>query len=87
MNANEVRNPDIQVEVIAAGSTLCSICFWVRGDIHEGFDVALALDSKVGVSSVRTCLQSALEALRDPNWVSVDELSALAGEESEGSPF
>lgn len=87
MDEHEMRNPDLQVEIVASGSTFCSICFWTRQDVHDGFDVAIAITDKDGLGVVRTALQSALQALDGADWHSVDELAALVGEESEESPF
>lgn len=87
MAENEMRNPDIQIQVVAEGSEVASICFWLNAGVHDGFDVAIAVDASLSVGNLRTLLASALQAVNAADWHDVDELAALAGEESESSPF
>lgn len=84
---NVVRLPDVEILIGAASFEVAAICFYAREDVHQGYDVAIAVTSKNEVSVIRSVLQDALTALSSVDWKSLDELGAITSEASGEPPF
>lgn len=87
VNAPELRIPDIQVIVSASSFEVYVVNFYARADIHQGFEVLGVLPSLSDRKAVREILQACLTNLCADSWITVDQLVASAGEESDEPPF
>lgn len=83
----EIRTPDVEVIVGAAGSDVAVFCFYKRDDIHHGYEVVCAVAGASARPVIRQVLQDCLTALNTENWNSLDELDQGASEEEGGKPF
>lgn len=84
---DEVRIPDIEVLIGAAGSDVAIFCFYGREDIHQGYDVVCAIGSKNERAAIRQVLQDALKTLDSADWFDVDELHQDASVKTDEPPF
>jgi hypothetical protein len=84
---DEVRIPDIEVIVGCTGDDIAVFGFYLRPDIHEGYDVVCGIAGKTSREVVRTVLQDALTALNTADWVSLDELHQDTAEKENDPPF
>jgi hypothetical protein len=71
---DEIRIPDIEIIVGAAGNDIAVVCFFARNDIHQGYEVVSAVSSSGEVPAIRQILQDAITALNTADWHSLDEL-------------
>lgn len=84
---NDLRIPDIEIIVGAAGNDVAVICFYQREDIHQGYEVFAVVASKTALPVVRTLLQDALTAINGNIWVDVGELDAGTLQGLDAPPF
>jgi len=84
---NEVRIPDIEVIVGCAGDDVAVFAFYLRPDIHQGYDVVCALSDKAARTVVRQILQDAVTSLNNADWFTLDELHEDTTAEEDGQPF
>jgi len=84
---NEIRIPDVQVVVGAAGNDCAVFSFYVRPDIHQGYEVICGVGAASNRSSIRQILQDCLETLRSEDWSSVDDLYPKFDATEESAPF
>jgi len=84
---NEIRIPNIEVIVGAAGNDVAVICFYQREDIHDGYDVVAAVGSQNEINAVVQILQDAITALHTKDWYDVDELRSQLDPDVEEPPF
>lgn len=84
---NEIRIPNIEVIIGAAGNDVAVICFYQREDIHDGYDVVAAVGSTNEINAVVQILQDAITALHSKDWYDVDELRAQFDQDVEEPPF
>jgi len=84
---NEVRIPNIEVIIGAAGNDVAVICFYQREDIYDGYDVVAAVGSQNEIAAVVQILQDAITALNTKDWFDVDELRAEFDPDVEEPPF
>jgi len=84
---NEVRIPDVEILIGAAGSDVALFCFYGRADIHQGYDVVAAIGSKNERPAVRQVLLDALKALDTADWYTVDELHEGTATQTDEPPF
>jgi len=84
---DEVRIPDVEVIVGASSHDVAVFSFYKRGDIHQGYDVVAGVSGQVSRSAVSTILQDCIKTLSSPSWLAVDDLRALADEETKDTPF
>lgn len=84
---DEVRIPDIEILIGAAGSDVAIFCFYAREDIHQGYDVVCAIGSKNERAPIRQVLQDAIKALDTADWYDVDELHSDAVSQTDEPPF
>jgi len=84
---DEVRIPDVEVIVGAAGSDVAVFCFYKRSDIHDGYDIVSAITGTDSRAALRTVLQDCIQALAATNWHHVDELREDATEKEDEPPF
>lgn len=85
--SDEVRIPDVEIIVGAAGSDIALFCFYGREDIHQGYDVVCAIGSKNERPAIRQILQDALKALDTADWYDVDELHEDTAHQEDEPPF
>lgn len=71
---NEVRIPNIEIIVGCAGNDLAVFCFYLREDIHQGYDVVCGVADQDARPVIRQILQDAITALNVANWHTMDEL-------------
>lgn len=74
MADHEIRIPDIEIIVGAAGDDVAVFCFYKREDIHQGYDIACALTHEDARPVVRQILQDAVTAINTADWVTMDVL-------------
>jgi len=87
MMNEDLRLPDVEVEVSVQNSTVAIFNFHLRPDIHMGYDIVTGITSKNERAAIRQILQDCITALNDTDWVSVDELHSLDAEETTEPPF
>jgi len=83
----DIRIPDIEIIVGAAGNDICVLCFYKREDIHHGYEVVAAICGKNEVAIVRKVLQDAITSLDTADWHTLDELHQDASSGEEAPPF
>lgn len=83
----EIRIPDVEVIVGAAGDDVAVFAFYKREDIHQGYDVVSAVADASARAAVRQILQDAIKILNDADWHTLDELHQDASEETDEPPF
>lgn len=71
---DEVRIPDIEIIVGAAGNDIAVFCFYRREDIHQGYDVVAGVADPDARAVIRAVLQDAITALNLADWFTVDVL-------------
>lgn len=84
---NEIRIPNVEIIVGAAGNDVAVVCFYERKDIHDGYDVVAAVGSQNEIAAIIQILQDAITALRSKDWYDVDELRARFDPDVEEPPF
>lgn len=84
---NDLRIPDIEIIVGCAGDDVAVFGFYLREDVHQGYDVVCALSGKDARAIVRQVLQDAIQALNTADWVTVDELDQDEAAQTEDPPF
>jgi len=85
--SDEVRIPDVEILIGAAGSDVAIFCFYGREDIHQGYEVVCAIGGKVERPAIRQILQDALKALDTADWYTVDELHSELNQATNEPPF
>lgn len=85
--SDEIRIPDVEIIVGAAGSDVALFCFYGREDIHQGYDVVCAIGGKNERPAIRQVLQDALKALDTADWYDVDELHPPSDTKTDEPPF
>jgi len=84
---DEVRIPDIEIIVGCAGNDIAVFGFYLREDVHQGYEVVSAVSDQDARPVIRQILQDALTALNNSNWYTLDELHQATAEETEDPPF
>lgn len=84
---NEVRIPDVEIIVGAAGNDVAVFCFYSREDIHQGYDIACAIADQDARAVIRQILQDAIQAVNTADWHTLDELHPDTSEETAEPPF
>lgn len=84
---DEVRIPDIEIIVGAAGDDVACFCFYAREDIHQGYDVTCAIADETARGVIRQILQDAITAINNADWYSLDELHQTTVLKTEEPPF
>lgn len=84
---HEVRIPDVEIIVGCAGDDVAVFAFYLRQDVHQGYDVVAAITDKDARPVVRQILQDAITAINSADWHSMDVLRADASEETAEPPF
>jgi len=87
MSNDEVRIPDVEVLIGAAGYDVAVFCFYKREDVHQGYDVVCALPASNESAVVKQILQDAITALNTANWYTLDELDPPDADREEEPPF
>lgn len=87
MSENDLRIPDIEVIVGAAGNDVAVFCFYRRDDIHQGYDIACAVPNQNALPVVRQILQDCITALNTTTWVTMDVLREDTTPEEGKPPF
>jgi len=84
---DDLRIPDIEIIVGCAGDDIAVFGFYLREDVHHGYDVVCAVASKDARAIIRQVLQDAIQALNTADWVTVDELDSDEAAETEDPLF
>ena len=84
---NEIRIPDVEIIVGAAGNDIGVFCFYLREDIHQGYDVVCAITHQDARAVVRQILQDAITAINSADWHTLDELHQDTDEAVDDPPF
>lgn len=84
---DEIRIPDIEVIVGAAGNDLAVFAFFRRDDIYQGYEILSVIAGKASIAAVRTCLQDAITSLNSADWHTVDSLFEDEDSAANGPPF
>jgi len=84
---DEVRIPDIEIIIGAAGDDIALFCFYKRGDIHQGYDIVSGIPSQNALPVIRQILRDALTALDASDWISMDELREETVSKTDEPPF
>jgi len=84
---HDIRIPDIEIIVGAAGNDVAVFCFYKRTDIHQGYEVISAVADKNSLPVVRALLRDTLTALDTSDWSTLDELHTDTAEETTEPPF
>jgi hypothetical protein len=84
---DEVRIPDIEIIVGCAGDDVAVFAFYLRQDIHQGYDVVCAVADQDARSVIRQVLQDAVTALNNADWHTLDGLHQATASETEEPPF
>jgi len=84
---NEIRIPDIEVIIGCAGDDIAVFAFYLRPDIHEGYEVICGVAGKAAREVVRQVLQDAITALNTADWFTLDELHTDTAEKEDEPPF
>lgn len=87
MMGNDLRIPDIEVIVSAAGSDVAVFCYYTGDDIHSGYEVVCGIPTQGAREAIRAILQDAIEVLNAKDWFTVDELRTQIEEETDEPPF
>lgn len=85
--SDEIRIPDIEIIVGCAGDDVACFAFYLREDIHQGYDVVCAVADKEARPVVRQILHDAITSLNTVDWFSLDELHSSTAEETADPPF
>jgi len=85
--SDEVRIPDIEVIVGCAGDDVAVFGFYLRSDVHQGYEVVSAVSGKAARPVIGQILQDAITALNTATWFTMDELHEDAAEEEDQPPF
>jgi len=84
---NDLRIPDIEIIVGAAGNDVAVFCFYQRDDIHQGYEGVCALTGQDARPVIRQILQDAITLLDTKDWFNLDELHSGTSEEVADPPF
>jgi hypothetical protein len=87
MMSDEIRIPDIEIIIGAAGDDIALFCFYKREDIHQGYDIVSGIPSTNALPVVRALLRDALTALDASDWYDVDGLREITALETDEPPF
>lgn len=85
--SNDIRIPDVEIIIGAAGSDIALFCFYAREDIHQGYDVVCALGSKNERAPIKQILQDAIKTLDTTDWHTLDELHEGSAVKTDEPPF
>jgi len=79
----DLRIPDIEILIGAAGYDVASFSFYRRDDIHQGYDVVCAMPGRDAAAPIRKILQDAIKAINTADWHDVDVLreDVVSGED------
>jgi len=84
---DEVRIPDIEVIVGCAGDDIAVFAFYLRPDIHQGYDVVSGVANQASRAVVSQILQDAIRTLNASDWYTLDELHQDVAEKEDDPPF
>jgi len=84
---NDLRIPDLEVIIGAAGNDSEVFDFYKRDDIHQGYEIVSIIGGKVSVVAMRACLQDCLASLNNADWHSMAELDESEDQDETGAPF
>lgn len=84
---DEIRVPDIEIIVGCAGNDVAVFCFYLREDVHQGYDVVSAVADQDARPVIRQILQDAITAINGADWHSLDELRSVTSEGDGEAPF
>lgn len=85
--SDEIRIPDVEIIVGAAGTDVAVFCFYKREDIHQGYEVVCAVADQDARAVIRQILQDAITTLSNSSWYTMDELREGTSEETADEPF
>jgi len=84
---NEVRIPDIEIIVGCAGDDIAVFGFYLRKDVHQGYDVVCAVTDQDARPVIRQILQDAIAAINNADWHTLDELHTSTVSGTDEAPF
>ena len=84
---NEVRIPDIEIVVGCASDQVAVFAFYMRADVHQGYDILCGIADQDARSVIRQILWDAIKALDNADWFDVDGLRTALDQEMEEPPF
>lgn len=84
---DEIRIPDIEIIVGAAGDDVACFAFYLREDVHQGYDIVCALADTDARAVIRQILQDAITAINNADWITLDGLHSDAVSETGEAPF
>lgn len=71
---NDVRIPDVEIVVQAAGSDVAAVCFYFSPDVHGAAEVVTAVSQPSAIPHLVEVLRQAVTSLNAQDWYTVDGL-------------
>lgn len=84
---DEVRIPDVEIVISAAGSDVGVVAFYFPTNPHKQIEVLTTVVEASAASHLVALLHQAIASLNGEDWYTVDELAAGLAEEENEPPF
>lgn len=84
---NDIRIPDVEIIIQAAGSDVATICFYFPGDVHSQAEVVTAVSEPGALPHLVALLHQAIASLNGEDWYTVDRLDTRDVPNKQNNPF
>lgn len=86
-DGNEIRIPDVEIIVQAAGSDVATVCFYFPSNVHGEAEVVTAVSDVSANPHLVAILHQAITSLNAQDWFTVDGLDTRPVSDEQKHPF